>query len=642
MPPSAGMGRAAWAVLAGLLLYLSSQVSLLAAFPLWFWDPEALHNATVARECLVGHADQLLQLQYMDFCGGCTAVSLAGWGIFELVGFGFAAWKAVPLLVGVGILWTGAALLARRAGPAAAVAFALLLALAPTLVAQMQLMAWGNHYEVMLLVVLQGWIVTRVLERAGHGWWFAWGLSAGLGIWFCLSSAFALPCLALLVAASLPWRRWLPRVPSAAAGLALGLAPMLVYRQVVGGSATRVFENAEWLQGPLLAKSWEALLGAHAQVLLTTPSGAAGGGWLVLVGLWGAVLAALVLDRRRAAVPLALLAGALGQYVLGPLRADVNLGGGVAPIVIRYLNPVMLAWVLAAGAGLGLAWRRRGAWRLLALGLAALVLVPGLLARARWVRDGLSVDPPALSQVQAHSYGNFNGNGLRNIDAQTLLADQGSDLVSRVNRQRAYALRLAPDFLEASPEDALALLQHLRSLPAPSSWYLGGLAVELNALQRYGHVTTQDYLPQLSVLLQAGSDEEVAALAAPLWLGNPGLADHPSIQLAGCVLCPAEGVALARPAEHPDKVPDLGTLVEGGEQALATDPQRRAAQLRGIGALWGDTQGWRIESAQRLAGRLPEADAEPFLEGFALGRATRWVSQPEADTPAERVPPTWP
>ncbi len=53
--------------------------AMVAATPFYFLNNEELHNATVARELLVGNLRHVLDYQYRSFCGGGTALGPLGW-----------------------------------------------------------------------------------------------------------------------------------------------------------------------------------------------------------------------------------------------------------------------------------------------------------------------------------------------------------------------------------------------------------------------------------------------------------------------------------------------------------------------------------------------------------------------------------
>ena len=224
---------------AALLLQAATVLVFMWIDPQAFYDVEALHNATVARELARGAIGQLLLFQYMPFCGGCTVEAVVGSGLFRLFGEHYLVWKMVPLGFGWGITLVGWSILRRHFGRSHAWAWAALLSLPPLILAMPMGMAWGNHYEVTLFVFFQLALAHRLVDRPGTAQlWFALGAVAGLGLWFCLSSAFALPAivLTLLLAPGAAARG--RSVLLCSAGLLLGLCPLFLYTTFTPSDAT--------------------------------------------------------------------------------------------------------------------------------------------------------------------------------------------------------------------------------------------------------------------------------------------------------------------------------------------------------------------------------------------------------------------
>ena len=86
------------------------------------WGPwsvvgfEEGRNARAALKLACGHADRLLDLQYRDFCGGCTADAVLAAPLLRHIGDAVWVWKLVP--AGFHLLLVAAVgALVRVAGP---------------------------------------------------------------------------------------------------------------------------------------------------------------------------------------------------------------------------------------------------------------------------------------------------------------------------------------------------------------------------------------------------------------------------------------------------------------------------------------------------------------------------------------------
>ncbi len=188
------------------------------ANPLRYWNWEDNYNAAVGWYALhAGLWDQLLALQYKQFCGGCTVESVLVAPMFLLGGDHIVIWKALALLWTAATLVAGFLALRLWAGREAGWAFALLFALPPLGMSDLSLMLWGNHNESMLFVFVALWALARGRVATA-------GLSMGVGLWFCRTTLFA-PLILV------PWAMWGERATSRVrllVGLAAGAALLLL------------------------------------------------------------------------------------------------------------------------------------------------------------------------------------------------------------------------------------------------------------------------------------------------------------------------------------------------------------------------------------------------------------------------------
>ncbi len=661
--------------------------AMIAATPFYFVNNEELHNATVARELLVGNLRHLLDYQYRSFCGGCTGVALLGWLSFAVAGVGYLAWKAVAGLFAAGIVVAGHRLLVQTAGRPAAWAFVALMIGAPTLLTQAMSMLWGNHFEVTALVLVQAVLAAALLRRrpvAGGNprlLWLAWGAAAGFGFWFCFHSAFALPTLALLVVGVLGSRACLKGLPWFAAGAAAGLVPLVGYALSSDRSVLMVarfglvpHEEGVDVNLPALAevlamvptRAWEATLGNYTPVMCGLPGRDPLGIWdtAVLPTLWLLALAGVVLSLRRrrgwrlvGLLPFALMLADMAAYTVAPWRTDPDPSAFPEPFRVRYLVPVMVLLLASAATGAGRLWSLGLPGRAGAALLVLLIAAPGITAKVAWISgaEDEATDPRA-HHIPPVDYRFFQHYGAYHLDEADRAIFSGGDWVSTVNHHRASGVDLAERLIRGDESEAVEILDEIRAHPSRSPgeqrMVLHGMGLALRHQRRAFGVPTESFLPQLAALLEAAGEEERRAIATGVWEQNltllvpEGDALSPAeavallggpIQAAECSLCPAVGELLGA-APAPGEVRVSGDIVQGGEALLPDDPVLRAAVLRGAGAAYGRAHGYRGEELLDVARRLGPADGLSFLEGLAVGRGSTWARSSREGTPPERVP----
>jgi 4-amino-4-deoxy-L-arabinose transferase-like glycosyltransferase len=373
--------------------------------------------------------DGLLRLQYASWCGGCSAELLVAGPLLVWADGALWIWKLVPLSFGLATLLLAWSLAHRAAGRGAAAAVGLLLILAPSHFALNRMHAWGNHFESAALVLLSLWLWARWLEGRARGGALALGLVAGLGFWFCYSTAFVLPVLTLLALLLRP-RALVRAVPVGALGLLLGLLPWLL-------SQGRLAALGLLPEG----QGWLSLYGARPWALLTggpelgtrlsdvigpgfwrVSVGEAFGAWALPVGglLWIATSAAVLMGLPRArgwlaaareapwrrAVPAAAAALVLLYLVINVLLRPPFLYEGpfLDSKALRYhalIYPVQALCLALLAAG---CWRRGRAWsRTAALLVAGFCLAVGALDLGAVLLRG-SADPGVLRASAVERY----------------------------------------------------------------------------------------------------------------------------------------------------------------------------------------------------------------------------------------------
>ena len=406
-------------------------------------------NARAALQLACGHGDRLLDLQYRDFCGGCTGVAVLGAPLLRLLGDHVAVWKLVPAAFHLALVAAVGLVAHARTRPAAALAAMAMLSAAPEPLRELSLTAWGNHAEVRAGVV--GAAALLLARRSPAGTSLAAGVLTGLSIWFAHISIHALPALALLAARR--GRRGLPF----AVGLPLGLLPWWAYLH----SRPTAVEGARvlWLQAapadPVAAAAF--LTGPLAPGGLWPTTGSTGLDLLLAAttGLGvtaGAVACVVWLWRRE---PLALFvatatAGFVAAVLLRPdLWADVPAHPAADAFHLRYRATL---WPLVAlSAGLAVHLRPRAGWL-----VVAPLLVVGLVDRADawtlgpgpslWTSVGAPPGRPdaTVPEGQPHRRTPWRLDRPRDIEAATRFLTDHSDALPacRVDHQGELGRRI--------------------------------------------------------------------------------------------------------------------------------------------------------------------------------------------------------
>ncbi len=474
--------RNALGLTALVLVRLTLDLSHLLGRPARYWNWEEAYNFTVAWYVWwAGLWGQALDLQAKAFCGGCSVVSALALPGILLGGDELLAWKSVPLVWSAGTLIVGFFAVDRTVGRAAAWAFAVLFAVPPMGVSELGLMAWGNHSESTLFVLLALWAFAareplRLGLALGLGLWFcrtsgyAWVLVPmwGIGAWWARrgegaraagapierpegglatpSAALATPSSALATpSAALATPSAGLAAPSAglaaqSAALLLGLSAALLtlLPAARGDVGTYQMSLTSLLPGPDVVPRLATLLTPLGLGARAWPDGHTSGGWLLAAAALG------VLARPNVVV---LTLTVLFAFLFGASDFVIPRMGNAAPLLnMRYHAPWLHLLLLLTACGLGgTGWRR---W----LGVAAVAcaLVPSGLAHLRTLR----ADPPEwVGSTPVIDHPHFAAVAIGRLDAERIATAKSPDrrVEATLRRMEGY---LAARRVRATRPDA--------------------------------------------------------------------------------------------------------------------------------------------------------------------------------------------
>ncbi len=376
LAPAASSPAGRWPLVLGVVLLSELLATILDVR----WGPwsvvgfEEGRNARAALQLACGHSDRLLDLQYRDFCGGCTGVAVLGAPLLRWFGATVGVWKMVPAAFHVGLVGLVAAALGRNQRWVGAVAGVLVLAASPWSLRELALTAWGNHAEVRTLLLLA--VVLLLQRKRPLLTSVLAGACTGLSVWFAHIALHAVPALFALAAT----RRWrgLPFL----LGLPAGLMPwvwFLQHKSTARDGATALWQQLHLarpvdvfgvLVGPLSPGSlWPSTGNAVLDGVL-----AASVALTVLLALAGVARGASRRDRLAWCTGLAVLGFVAALFLRADLWADVPQVPDASAFHVRY-RAVLWPWV-AIGVGLAVQHLPRAA-----VGLAVPLLVMGLGAR---------------------------------------------------------------------------------------------------------------------------------------------------------------------------------------------------------------------------------------------------------------------
>jgi hypothetical protein len=340
---------------------------------------EELANPWMTQMLLAGHWEHWTELRYRSFCGGCGVSSTLALPLIALFGPRVVVWKLVPLAFHACVVLCSVILARRWWGERAGALAAALWLGAPAVFLELSTLGWGNHAEVMALVLATLVVLGRgdTLLRA-----ICAGALAGFAVWFCRTGAMVLPAAAFVFIVGRAGQRAKSAGAFGAAALSLQLLhlngsseryrhsePVRISLTDLQGLLHAPVDLLAWITGPVVtAKLWPtASTGSHLPVLY---------GGLLLGGalLLPALAARLDLRSRRAsAIPALLILGWGAGMVLGHTAwTGIVAASSTGPFYLRYLTPAVVCLLLAtaAGAGAGVPVSlRRAVWVLPLLGV---------------------------------------------------------------------------------------------------------------------------------------------------------------------------------------------------------------------------------------------------------------------------------
>ena len=393
-----------------LLLYTAFFASLIFSTSHGGLADEEAEVPIVAEWLASGMPFELLpRMQYMRFCGGCTAEAVMAWPVFAVFGPSLLAWKSIPLFFGLALV-TLTVLIGRHVAPGVGILAGLLLLLSPPFFFANSIIAHGNHFEASVFVM--GAILLALRYRDGPSPLRAGslGLTLGAGLWFCYSSGFAIPVVLLLACRrrSFRLRSFLGRLMAGLCGALLGFMPWLlthnseaftkrfgaeahlsVYEVEVGDLVTKTIAgfNDRWPY--LVGDTWWQSLWQPAVV-----GNAAGAGlpWFLAEVVCVLALGVLALrqllrgqgGRKQLSIEgglFLLLVAFAGVFLLLAPVPDYSLTLPAGNNDLRYLMPLIPILCLAFAVCAHHCWQAGERWRWVGVLLLVKVGGPGLMAR---------------------------------------------------------------------------------------------------------------------------------------------------------------------------------------------------------------------------------------------------------------------
>lgn len=457
---SSAASRFRWNLLlfACLAVRAAGDLVRLASQPDRYWDREEVYNASVGWYVwYAGLGDQLLSLQYKEFCGGCSVVAAVAAPMLGLGGDHLLVFKLVPLLMSLATLAVGGWAVRRHAGDLAGALFLLLFCLPPVGLGDLGLMAWGNHSEGLFFVFL-------ALGLLEGGPALGLGLAMGLGVWFCRTTLIAPIVIgAVALVRSVGWRQRSVLV----LGFGMGLLPMFLPASA-GDNGYYQFGLAE---NVLPAGLGEAVARGAPMVTPLTMSwrlytGVQGMDALGSVWIPGVALAlVLLLSQGRRSIRLLILpamalcflvAYSISGFPLTRFRPQGSMLG------IRYSAP-WIALLLATSAVAIAAGVRSGGWRRwFAAGVLLMILGPSLVAQGRALQ-AFRLDPAVWETAVVFHHG-FGAIATWRVSDPRLEAASSTDPKTAAGLLRMRGYRSA-DAVYNDRSSWEVELKHLQSLP---------------------------------------------------------------------------------------------------------------------------------------------------------------------------------
>jgi len=475
-------------------------VSAVVALSLVFWGLQLARGPGLSIDELFSPTSAMLleaglplradMLVLKDFCGGCAVNTLAARGLFGVLPEQVWVWRLVPFAFGLAILcgaWRLGGLLGGRWGAATAAG---LYVLSPPAYRHMAVRGFGNHVEVMALVLGAMVAVSVLLERGRRRDALLLGLLCGASLFYAYIAAFIVPAVAAV------WlvrrRPALPAHPGAfVAGALVGFCPWFLLRLLPPDRDVTYDVHGRTLPDLLGANIG---VGERLGVLFGEPFW---GNlfapqfdlkpWLGLLWIVPAMagVVALVFAARRSLVA-RVLAASIGFFLLEwlllapglPTWPPVPRGGGDS---IHYLVPLLTMLPVTAAALWG-----DGPLRRLALPVtASMALMGGVGLAGDFVRDWQMTGLTSVAgyhhpgAIQISPQVSTDPKQLIAADLDTVLGIRPGRLVARRAVLASLGRVLPGEMGYWSDEDRLALLRFAQGLPiGDERWLFWGLTYD--------------------------------------------------------------------------------------------------------------------------------------------------------------------
>ncbi len=583
-------------------------------------DCEERFNAAHGVSLAQGHWNALLDLQYRNFCGGCTFDAAVGGLLFTILPPTFAAWKLVALAFSAAIAGVGVAVLQRVVHLRAAVLFLALIVLAPGTWVRLALLAWGNHYEAGLFcLALLFWAARPPSDRAHLGV----GLFAGFALWFGFSSTYAVVALVGLLLLRRRFGALFAFLLGAASAPTLWWVQYLVTHQhpfgtiyVDGEAVPSLLRIPFKLQTLFFPRQLAGLFGVP-RISLGAPLG---------IGVMAALLTATGVGLRRLARAIRERADVLpvegvlalgwavwlALYLVVEFRLELREGEGVPSAAgLRYAAPWMpMMWAL-------LATMAHGWWAAGKRVQASLLIGPSLVSGVMTKIAILGAPFPDLFvfHLDAPDHENYRYVHSYALDPREHPNCTGED----ENHRAAHAFA-------AGRHATLGLLgaaMPLSALPAPlapeDAFYagVGQALIDYEDSDAVGGLQSLEQIEER--LLDLSEDGRLPALAESTWWR--AYRDEPF------------GFARGAAASSPP----LTRLLQA---TRPSSPALRHVALHSLGRRWGLVLGrWGQPGTvpfPAVAIRPPDLDGmRAFAEGYGFGLGTKWGPRATVPRPTD-------
>jgi len=379
--------------------------------PHFLLDDETTFVNTVGREWSLGAPGAWTRYQLIPYQGSFLFDALLSSLGYRLVGDHLLAWYWAPMAYVTAFAGLVATLSARIGGRLGLWMWVALLSGAPFLLKDGLISMPGGHTSSIVWVILSLVAVQRALDGSDRAAVLS-GLIAGFATWYTRSAVLVVAVVPLVFAVAGRWRSMrcalmgllsLPLLLMAngwaltVAGPWAGKSPpddvwsrMLWNVYEMGsrdwspfGKALEVLGLRGWRQ--LFAQP-EPLPGEVVSSISVVPGALWAAALVGAVLLGGALLVRRARDRRGVeiidAVGLLVLLYA-AAYILSPLRIEpetLDFAGAPLPTMVRYVTPAMLMGLVLIGLGTAHLAAMGGRLRHLAVALAVVLSMPGLIA----------------------------------------------------------------------------------------------------------------------------------------------------------------------------------------------------------------------------------------------------------------------